>query len=268
MSYNEWLYVYGNPLNHVDPTGQYAQVEVHRNLTLVQARIWGRTNCRGRACAYVDWIAELIAMGDYAVDAPPLWSAPIVGAPGLHFEDQETARANAQAAVTLGEPYLFGAALHQVQDWYSHWNEGFHSGFPGHALTSRLAGCPIPIVGEGPCRRHPSTVRAFYAAHARPEVEDVLAARYPGVTLAAISDDKLIDLYLQEFTSGAGHLERVQFGYDTDYFFGFTSRDMDMTSETAFWIMRFFETLDPCLAEAIWLRYTPPNASEVLAFLQ
>ena len=265
MSYNAWLYVAGNPINQVDPSGLYSQLDVHRNLTLTQARIWGRVSCRGAACGFVDWISELIALGDFYMDEEPLWADPRGGNPKLHFVDQPDVERNASQAVTLGEPHLLGASLHQAQDWYSHWNEGYrYPGTFGHGLDSARAGCRIE---GGPCQRPDDTIQRFYKKHPRPEVEAQLAQRYSIAQFALVSDDKLIDLYMQEFTEPRA-FERTNYGYDTDYFFGFTDRDMTMTAETVYWIIRFFSELDPCRAESIWLDYDPPSPDQTIHFLE
>jgi len=95
------------------------------------------------------------------------------------------------------------------------------------------------------------------------------AELYPQVNLTNISDDKLIDLYLQEFTA-PGDTERslIGYGYDTDYYFGFTRRDRAMISETESWLRNFFMTLDPCTAQRFVTGYIRPTDDEIARFLQ
>jgi len=155
-----------------------------------------------------------------------------------------------------------GASLHQVQDWYSHWSEGYRWWSGGHVADSYDAGC----TGSGPCKRPPDLIEKFYREHPRTEVRSILVGRYGGSNLSNISDDKLIDLYLYTYTEPRSD-PRSDFGYDTDYFFGFTERDLTMSAETIYWILTFFSQLDPCRAAQLWLSYTPPSSDQVLDFL-
>jgi hypothetical protein len=92
---------------------------------------------------------------------------------------------------------------------------------------------------------------------------------YPGENLEQITVEKLIDLYLQTFTQ-PGDFERgpAGYGYDTDYFFGFTARDLNMKSETADWLAGFYWQLDPCSVQSLIVGYTPPDEVLILRFLQ
>jgi hypothetical protein len=267
QSLNGWNYAFANPINMVDPTGHYGR-EVHYEVTLRLARQVSRSSCHNsQACVAADVVAQLIAQGNFHMDERPLAAfPPPFGYPELHFTDQPTARRNARAAVGLSEPYLMGAALHQVQDWYSHAKEGYQwPGTLGHLWSSVRAGC----TGSGPCHRDPALIRAFYEEYRRDTVEAKLAELYPSVNLSTISDDKLIDLYLQEFTR-PGDTERsiIGYGYDTDYFFGFTRRDQDMVRETEFWVRTFFTGLDRCTAERLITGYTQPSDTEIVNFLR
>jgi len=68
------------------------------------------------------------------------WALPFIGRPEVHFSDKPVVYGWNQTAINLGEPYLFGAALHSVQDWYSHYNEGYR--WPstlGHLYQTAIA---------------------------------------------------------------------------------------------------------------------------------
>jgi RHS repeat-associated protein len=264
LTLNRWNYSLSNPINYTDPTGHYAK-EIHYRVTLQLGRTIGRSYCHGQTCAYSDKIAQLIARGNFHMDEPGLYANPFGGHPELHFVDQPIAHRNAAAAVRLQEPYLLGAALHQVQDWYTHWNEGYRwPGTVGHAPDSLRAGC----TGSGPCHRSQDVIDAFYEKHPRSGFD--LLGIYSSALINNISDDKLIDLWLQEFTQpGAGERGPQGYGYDTDYFFGFTARDKEMQHETSHWLEKFFRqlALDPCASANLITGYTPPKNEKIVEFL-
>jgi RHS repeat-associated protein len=265
MSFNAWLYVYANPTNRIDPSGQYAKA-THHDLTLELAYQNGMKSCHGLVCALVHQISELIAAGNEHVDETILSADPRNPHPEIHFQDHPVAERNATSAISLNEPYLLGSALHQVQDWYTHWNEGYRYQWPnelGHGLDSIRAGCWL---GKEECSRPWQLVALFYANH--PFARAQLSQVYPEVYLNDVSADKLIDLYLETFTQ-PGDWDRgfLGYGFDTDYYFGFTARDSNMKSETSDWLALFFFQLDSCTAQNLVSGYSPPSDEAILDFL-
>ncbi len=262
ITLNRWGYAEANPIYFVDPSGYYGK-RIHHDLSAEIAKNYGINSCHGLVCALVDQIAEIIANGNQSVDEGSLQANPFGGHPELHFQDHPIAERNAEAAIRANEPFLLGAALHQVQDWYSHWNEGYR--WPdslGHGIDSVAAGC----IGIGDCRRPWQIIAQFYITH--PFVKSQLSQMYPGVNLNNITSDKLIDLYLYTFTK-PGDDERgpLGYGYDTDYYFGFTARDENMKAETIDWISSFFFKLDPCYAQKYIPGYIQPEENSVLNYL-
>lgn len=84
-----------------------------------------------------------------------------------------------------------------------------------------------------------------------------------------ISDDKLIDLWLFTYTYQKHPLRGFfGYGYDTDHYFGFTSRDQNMARETRRWLERFFKELDECTAEQWLTGYDPPSDEAIRDFLK
>jgi RHS repeat-associated protein len=266
ISYNKWLYAEDNSVNHVDPSGLYAS-DTHWLLTQNTAQWVGAYYCRGTACALINEISRWIADADQGVDEGIL--APVPGrAPELHFKNLGVALRNAWAATSFGDPTLFGASLHMIQDYYSHYYEGYR--YPegnGHLWPSLRAGC-IPGLG---CHRHSDLIFLFYWQF--PDAKDDLRRYYPGENLNAISDDKLIDLWLYTFTepgdflrgaSGSGY----RYGYDTDHNFGFTDRDQMMISDTIFFMREFFQGIDDCEAKKWLMGYDPPSKEYIKKFLE
>jgi RHS repeat-associated protein len=261
MSFNAWAYVQENPVNLSDPRGEYG-VRVHGELTADMAALFGPSHCHGVVCSLV---STHIVQADLNMDSLlHIRLNPIPGLPGAqyHFADQSSAWMDAAAAVASGDPTYMGAALHEVQDWYSHWNEGYRLERGGHALESLNAGC----TGFGECRRPLEVMEAFYLEHPEGDVRGSLASRYSSYDVQGISRDKLIDLYLQTFT-GPGAFERFWWGYDTDHFFGFTPRDLRASGETGAWLASFFWEPDQCDAMRLLAEYEPPSDSAVLRFL-
>jgi RHS repeat-associated protein len=110
MSYNMWLYVFGNPVNFTDPKGLYGEA-VHVTLTryLVRQAMKGNP-----AVAYNPILHSLISSWDYYVDWGPTVNSVTCGP--CHFMSYDRTMQHIEAAIRSGEPYIFGAVLHQVQD--------------------------------------------------------------------------------------------------------------------------------------------------------
>ena len=266
--FNKWLYAYANPLRYMDPTGLYGR-DIHygsRYGTYHLAIVSGYTYCRGKSCAYVPQIARIFAEADQGVDEGILTATPFGGHPELHFQDMPIAERNANNAIyKYIDPYLFGSSLHQIQDWFSHWNEGFRYGFfqDGHGLSSAAAGFSPNGYSRGA-----RLIIKFYIDY--PNAKENLRNYYSGININAISADKLIDLYLTTFTRPGDYRRTIAgYGYDTDHFFGFTQRDQDMNAATKNWIDNFFMAIsdNPDCLENIIINYKKPSEQQVLDFL-
>lgn len=233
LSLNRWNYTESNPIDFVDPTGRYGE-DVHYELTVVVSRVVGTNHCRGLACAVKDTIARLIAQGDQNMDDSGLLQAFLVS-PELHFADALTVKRNVNAAIATGDPFLFGASLHQAQDWYSHWNEGYRPPL-GHGQDSYLAGY---LTGG----RSEKMIQDFYGRWPKDVVLAAMRTSYSDAELALVSDDKMIDLFI--YTLNMVSL-RSTYGYDPDHYFGFTPRDAQMKEDMVSKISAFFEAFDDC----------------------
>jgi len=130
-------------------------------------------------------------------------------------------------------------------------------------MDSLKAGC----TGLGECRRSEALLDDFYDEYSEPEVRSQLEARYNASTVRALSRDKLVDLYLYTYTE-PGSPERHNWGYDTDYYFGFTTRDLLMWAETARWVGEFFRQTDDCEAVDLVTHYEFPGDPEIVSFLK
>ncbi len=100
----------------------------------------------------------------------------------------------------------------------------------------------------------------------------LLAQSYPQANLESISNDKLIDLYIQTRHDEGAPWDEIKelrngYGYDTDYFFGFTSRDKRMLHETEHWLEEFFQQFDPCVGPSFVAGYSPPENDKIVDFL-
>lgn len=173
-----------------------------------------------------------------------------------------------------GDPVLFGAALHELQDYWSHRYEGYALGLPterGHAEHSAKAslrdtlGLIDEFYGRGEYQSEPSQ----YTVGSREEVEAELV--YLGADLSYLSDNRLIDLWLRESILLGARRDgyKNHYGYATDAYFWFSLRDQLMAEDTREAIMWFYDHLgeDPC-SSFDFLAYTPPRNNESVSFLQ
>jgi RHS repeat-associated protein len=254
VSLQVYLYASDNPVNQTDPSGLYGKDEVHYQKTLEIAQ-----TVLGHLGIYGARTALLVARGDRCMDEMPLAVYQ-----HLHFVDWPVAHANAERAIQMKHPYVFGAALHQVQDYFSHYYEGFR--FPGEGHLRYTIG-----------RRPPWTIAEFFRKHPRSWVESQLSVLYPGIDFSGedrvedgappFTDNELIDLYLREWRAGLSKWEeRERYGYNTDRYFSHTYRDRQVEWETGHFIRRFEAAIlcDPCRWYAMMSR--GENESDVRAF--
>lgn len=224
-----------------------AQNDVHYYLTK-QWVLEVIGNRLGSAGAYV---AELIARGNLFVDAYSLLTLTFY--PLLHFAGWRTARRFVDQAIRLGHPYAFGAALHQIQDWFTHCGEGYRFLIDGvahyrHYLQYRL-------------RTHRLLAR-FYSDRPRREVESLLTALYPGVAFDQFTDSELLDLYLREGRLATWR-EREQYGYFSDRYYEHTYRDQAMKRWTQYLTRNFVDRVlgdAGCMAKVLRCEYRPSLA--------
>ncbi len=246
-----YLYTGDSPTNRTDPSGLYGKDDVHYQLTLEIAQ-----SALGHLGVYGTRTAWLIARGNQYMD-DFLFA---FRRQSLHFTDWPVAHANAERAIQMRHPYVFGATLHQIQDYFSHYYEGFRFPGEGHARYN---------VG----RRPSWTIHRFFARHPRSWVESRLSLLYPGIDFSGrdqvedhrppFTDNELIDLYLREWRIGLSRREEwEEYGYNTDWYFPHTYRDQQMERETRHFIQRFaFEILrDPCRWYGMMERGEDPEA--------
>lgn len=257
-----YVYASDNPVNSTDPTGQYGQ-EQHYKTTLEAALFWyqgGILNIR--------W-PLLLAGGAAHLDDPPLWAFEHGE---FHFTDMGTINRNWLAVMSDPvDPFLAGCVIHQIQDWYTHWNEGYTDPMVGHAEHSIMAWTRgvRGATSDFFFGRHFDYLSKWYIdspfpAHPEEEVKNQLRSRYPGEDLNQFNQDELIELYLREFTT-PGSPERDYFGYHTDLFFEFTRRDRDMVAMTKFVVGVFYRfSLSRC---GIGSDYEKPSDEEIIRVL-
>ena len=270
---NLYLYAGANPVMYTDPSGKYHRY-VHYDLTLKLAKRVGKMSCVGETCPYVELLSQIIASGNQHMDDSLFLSAaPWPWAGGwastmLHFADPMTVSRNVDAAIAHLDPFLFGATLHQLQDTYSHWREGYNtqSGHGAHSIIERTR-----------------SVSHFYEHNSITEIKTWLSQRYSLADINSVSENRLIDLYSQELGyDGLAYIQlvdmedpklvnlRANYGYEPDYYFGFTRRDVRMEEKTSRALGKFFRNfdLDECEMERFWLRYTYLTDQEIKDFLE
>jgi RHS repeat-associated protein len=241
-----WLYVRNNPTNAIDPSGWYDYNEVHYGLT----RQWAFEIASGFGPILdPERIAEAIAAGDRRTDTNiRLTSVTCIT---CHFCDPDRTRAHMNDAVNSCNPYFFGHILHQAQDFYSHWNEGYHWEHLSHTQANRpqdklddffLGGHYAQIGDPGSeTGTYEVWVESPYPAHPREQVEHELRVRNLGLVVSGMSRDELIDLYLRDEpgTDPEFWEMRDYFKFNTDEYFEGSRRDIIMELESRRYILRF-----------------------------
>lgn len=224
-----------------------AQNDVHYDLTK-QWVLEVIGNRLGSAGAYV---AELIAQGNLFVDAYSLLVLTFY--PLLHFAEWRTARWFVERAIGLGHPYIFGATLHQIQDWFTHRGEGYRFLIDGIAHYRHYLQY---------CLRTHRLLAKFYSDRPRSELEALLAALYPGVAFDQFTDSELLDLYLREGRLAKWE-ERERYGYFSDRYYEHTYRDQAMKRWTQYLTRRFVDRVlgdTSCMTKVLHCKYRPSLA--------
>lgn len=277
------------PVNDVDPRGLYSGGEVHRDLTERLVSEIAKSYGVERICDKN--ISKLISKYDKLVDDSSVLSSvsenPYTshGCRRCHFCDWDDTKDHIEDAINpliYGiNPYYFGAALHQVQDYFSHWNEGYREdGHAGHTtrriekLPSRRSdffrgGHTIVVWDEDERELTTEWVESPYPAHPEEDVRRYLQRTNPGVRVSELGQNELIDLYLRKDEGrDPNWLKRVEmrdhFGFDADMYIPGSWRDNLMEWHTRYYIKKFIEATlaDPC---AVGCR--EPEDNELRKFL-
>jgi hypothetical protein len=207
-----------------------------------------------------DELAETIARWNLEIDySSYLMPIGICGA--CHFMSYSQSLQHIQTAIESGQPWLFGASLHQYQDYFAHWGEGYHNQFWGHAshsvstrgdeLLRAFFDGGYYILPPGP--GEPSWYPSPFPAHPKDKVRQEIQRRNPGFNFADVESDwDLVDLYLRMDTwvdPTQIMKERDYFGFNPDKYFESSSRDTMMRNLSQRRIQEFLARLEtePCL---------------------
>jgi hypothetical protein len=125
------MFVLGNPLRYRDPTGHYHS-DVHQDLTqkwtylsvLQMARTYGMGIREANALATN--LSEQVANADQGVDCKSCSDSSARRSGVLHWMSHSEAARNMAEVVQSGDPEAFGRTLHSIQDYYSHFGQGFN----------------------------------------------------------------------------------------------------------------------------------------------
>lgn len=238
-----YLYVNGNPTNFVDPTGFYG-FDVHYILTRRSAFALASSLGWDQRQKFAQEVAE----ADEHVDTADILN-PVYGCNECHFHPYASTKAHVEEAIRLGDPFLFGATLHQYQDWYSHWNEGY---------DEKSIPCYEPFDGNTRCYGHIQHSEQynlrdrdkFFEEHPKKEVIEEVKKRNPQLVTYQIKlqefDDVLIDLYLRRPYPNHSD-ERWRFRFNPDRYVEGSARDIAMKQGTENLIREFLlRNNDPC----------------------
>ncbi|MCP4422610.1 MAG: hypothetical protein GY805_38865 [Chloroflexi bacterium] len=130
QSLNRYSYVYNNPLKFTDPSGHFGK-DVHYDLTYDMvyyaatyfANRYGLENVEQLATN----LAKTVAGANQSVDDPgehPEW-LPTKLSSTPHWYNHNQATTWVQEAVDGIDAEMFGQSLHALQDYFSHFGQGF-----------------------------------------------------------------------------------------------------------------------------------------------
>ena len=289
FSLQPYAYVLANPVNATDPSGWYHS-DVHFDLTWQLVR---DASTRYFSEDVANKLANCIARGNEHVDAKRS-ELNAVRCRRCHFCPSLSAIIHVMEAIKSGDPFLFGATLHQFQDFYSHWNEGY--GEEGHLDDSVRAGAvnifADPRSPGGKSNRPDWLIKDFfrgghyhigwgfrwkkspYPAHPRDDVIAEIRRRNPGIDLNGLNNDDLIDLYLRrEPTQDPEWQQRVKershFGIDPDAYIETSTRDMQMKQGSIMEIKLFLEHIGGNVCSIDWEQCdNKPDDSAIKALLE
>jgi hypothetical protein len=254
-------------VNFTDPSGMYHS-EVHLGLTrsLVKQVNPGLAELRNPYNP-TQTLADVIAEADQHVDA--ILSTLNSGACfECHFNSIWATLEHVNTAINSKNLVLFGASLHQLQDYFSHWREGYQVS-PGHAIDTirshrsqdRLDDFFYGghyMEGNPPYQKEKTWISSPYPAHERGIVISDILYRNPRLTRSDFTDDNLIiNLYLRRdpgvsntYQSSEQRMkERRWFGIGPDLYVANSSRDTTMRNTIRYNIWLFFlgfKNYDPC----------------------
>jgi RHS repeat-associated protein len=274
LTLNGWNYVESNPVNFTDPSGLYAKAD-HYRLTLLWAQREAMKRCPRCLVGSGYGLSHWVAAGNRHMDSQSL-DAVFSGHGEFHFKAHDQAWSDVRRMIAVGDPYLVGAALHGLQDYWSHTYEGYTAKFPGHGKDSALAGCIWWSGAQSPCQRPPNAELAILlslwssgeiASPTREALKSQLSSL--GAGIEDLSTSNLFDIWLREQegppdTRKAAYWKNL-YGYDTDAYYAFTRRDRLMERDSKAALAEYFDELGTfglCVFD-YWL-YVPPDDAEII----
>jgi len=265
LTSNRWSYVENNPINYSDPTGMYGYV-VHYGKTYTFGQQIMNQLCPLCISLGGGRLSDWIAKGDQRVDNTYLSAIRHME---LHFKTHDEALSDMSRMINTKDPYLVGAAMHGLQDYWSHTYEGYPPYYPGHALDAFRIPKTCETCGRLPNVELSILINLWIDGEIDEPSKEALQRElnYSSAELTGLTTSKLFDIWLRDQpgpieTRKASYWKDI-YGYDTDAYYAFTNRDQLMALDTKQALQKYFLTLsnvDLCM----WQYYQPPSDKEIL----
>lgn len=173
-----------------------------------------------------------------------------------HFMNKTNTINHINSAIDSKEPFIFGAVLHQFQDYYSHWNEGYENQTLGHGIDSVIA-----------YMRNDTRLKLFFNTYSFDMVSTNIKNRNKSLNISLQRDWDTVDLFLRKENDDPNWNQRVLdrkiFGFRPDLYFETSKREIIMQNEIDPYISEFIYKIlkDKCIN-----LYEPSSVREKIAY--
>jgi RHS repeat-associated protein len=271
VTLNVWLYTDDNPIMHIDPTGHYGY-DIHYIFT--RSTVFNVAKNNPSVAVYATFLADMIAKWDQYVDEGSRLNSFVCLK--CHFKSKSETIDVVNQAISTGDPAFFGSTMHLIQDYHSHWNEGYHTQWYGHAFDttqSKLRNNTLlfEFYEGGFYDQNGYWHDLPFPKHYRESIISDVKNRNNQLNTSNLSDWDIIDLFLRSDISSIETLnqrmqEREFFGFDTDKNIPYSTRELEMERMSEDHIRSFLSRISSstCGYGYLFSKLPPDNEKEEL----